>query len=225
MLSSFRLHYFRILLVLLAGTAWLFSAGGFPSQSASGAAKLSYSKTLKGSVPEYLLITVDANGSGAYEGRKLEEAPNPRSFQLSPATARQLFALAAQLDNFQSIELESGRKVANLGLKTLSYQRGAQVDRVEFNYTENRIAQQLADLFEKISTVEQHIASLEFQIKYDHLSLPRELLQIQIDLESKALADPELMVPTLETIARNHRFLHLAQARAQSILQRIQTSN
>jgi hypothetical protein len=57
------------------------------------------------------------------------------------------------------------------------------------------------------------------------LSLPRELLQIQIDLDKRALADPELLVPSLEKIANNPRFLHLAQVRAQTILQRLQNTN
>jgi hypothetical protein len=73
--------------------------------------------------------------------------------------------------------------------------------------------------------VEQHIQTLEFAIKYDHLGLPRELLLIQFDLANRALAEPEMMVPTLEEIARNPKFLHLAQVRAQDILQRIQGSN
>lgn len=81
------------------------------------------------------------------------------------------------------------------------------------------------DLFEKISSVQQHILILEHAIKYDHLSLPQELTLIQMDLDRHALADPELMVPTLETIARNPRFLHLAQARAQDILQRLQSND
>jgi hypothetical protein len=80
-------------------------------------------------------------------------------------------------------------------------------------------------LFEKLASVVQHVEALEYAIKYDHLSLPRELLRIQEDLNHKALADPELMVPALERIARNPRFLHLAQARAQDILQRVHQTN
>jgi hypothetical protein len=45
-----------------------------------------------------------------------------------------------------------------------------------------------------------------------------------MDLDRHALVEPQLMAPTLEKIVRNPRFLHLAQARAQSILQRIQAA-
>ncbi len=172
-----------------------------------------------------MAISVDSNGEGTYDGRKIDEPSSPRPLKLSPATTRRLFELASQLNYFHSIDLESHKKVANLGLKTVVYERGGRENRAEFNYTTRREAQELVDLFEKIASVEQHIAVLEQAIKYDHLGLPKVLLQIQIDLNNKALADPERMVPTLEQIARNPRFLHLAQVRAQSILERLQNNN
>ncbi len=212
-------------------SATLFVAGCLsgpsrsPAQETLSPARLTFTKVLKGSVPEYLAITVDTTGSGTYEGRKTDDSPDARPLKLSPATTRRLFQLAGQLNNFQSIDLESHRKVANLGWKTLVYESGGRENKAEFNYTLRRDAQELVDLFEKIATVEQHIAALEFAIKYDHLTLPKELLQIQIDLQHNALADPERMVPALEQIVRDRRFLHLAQVRAQTILERLQSNN
>lgn len=225
MLTHSPRHKHTSFLLALLAASWVFSPSELAGQEIKSLPKLTFTRTLKGSVPEFLQITVDANGEGNYEGRKLDEPSNPHPLKLSPSTARQLFDLATELDNFQGLDLESHRRVANLGLKTLTYQQGRQVNRAEFNYTQNRTAQELVDLFEKLASVEQHIASLEFAIKYDHLSLPNELLLIQIDLDKKALADPQLMVPTLEAIAKDSRFLHLAQVRAQDILQRIRMSN
>jgi hypothetical protein len=210
-----------LLLVLAAATACLAWAPLLTAQNASPVARLTYTKVLKGSVPEYLAITVDASGEAAYEGRKLDEPPSPRALKLSPETARRLFQLAETLGNFQAIDLESHRKVANLGLKTFTFERDGEKHQAEFNYTQRREAQELVDLFEKIATVEQHIIFLEYAVKYDPLGLPRELMLIQIDLDKRALVDPELMVPVLEKIARNPRFLHLAQTRAQNILERL----
>ncbi len=193
--------------------------------SAESNARLSYTRVLKGSSPEYLSISVDSQGKASYEGRRLDEPPSPYPFQLSAATTQQLFSLAEALNNFQGIDLESHKRVANLGLKTLVYEQGGVRNQAEFNYTQRHEAQLLAGLFEKIASVEQHILTLEHAMKYDRLSLPRELLQIQIDLDKRALADPELLVPSLEKIANDPRFLHLAQARAQTILQRLQNTN
>jgi hypothetical protein len=203
-------------------------AGGYLNsifpQSPDVLAKLTYSRTFKGSTPEYLAIIVDSKGSGTYEGHKLDEAQiqGPRTFQLSAGTTGRIFALAGQLHNFHSIQLESHKKVANLGEKIFTYEQGEDVNRVTFNYTENRIAGQLVDVFEALGTVEQHVSALEFQMKYDPLALSQELLQIQIELKEKSLIDPEVLLPTLEKIAHGSRFLHLAQTRAQQILESVQ---
>lgn len=183
--------------------------------------RLTFTKELKGSVPECVMLSVTADGAAIYEGRPCSDAPNPRSFRLSPATTRRLFDLAAQLGNFKSMDLESHKKVANLGLKTFTYENGAEKNQVQFNYTLRREAQELSDLCERISSVQQHVMALEYLMKYDHLGLPKELRQIQIDLDNNALADPEIMGPTLERIVRNPKLLHLAQSRAEDILQRL----
>jgi hypothetical protein len=214
--------------LLWFGLALLSLTSGMPASAtgeAPGVARLSYTRTLKGSTPEYIAISVDSDGVGTYDGRQLADPANPRSFKLPIHTVQRIFSLAAGLNDFRSIDLESHKRVANLGQKTFTYEKDGQKSSAEFNYTLIKEAQELTNIFEKIAVVEQHIQTLEFSIKYDHLGLPHELLLIQIDLANQALADPELMVPTLEEIARNPRFLHLAQTRAQDILDRVQASN
>jgi len=216
--------------VLFPFFSLLIVAGGHPAamfpQATGVPAEVSYSRVFKGSTPEYIAISVDEKGAGTYVGRKLDDAQtqNPRSFELSAGTRERIFALAARLHNFQSIQLESGKRVANLGEKTFTYQQGKTVNRVVFNYTENRTAQELVEVFEEMGAVEQHVSALEFEMKYDPLSLSEELLQIQIELKEKTLSDPQMLVPTLEKIAHDSRFLHLAQVRAQQIIDRVQPS-
>ncbi|HLY59954.1 MAG TPA: hypothetical protein VKV95_04240 [Terriglobia bacterium] len=195
------------------------------AQEPPAPARLTFTKVLAGSTPEFEEITVDSNGSGAYDGRKLSEPASPRSIQLSSATTQKVFALAHSLNDFKSIDLESHKKVANLGQKTFSYEQGGVKNQAEFNYSLRREAQELAEVFERIGTVEEHAKALEYDSKYDPLSLPKELLLIQIDMDNKGLVDPELMTPVLEQISRNSHLLHLAQARAQDILQRIHSEN
>jgi uncharacterized membrane protein YfbV (UPF0208 family) len=93
---------------------------------------------------------------------------------------------------------------------------------VQYNYTENHEAQQLTEILEKISNVEERIAQLEYSMKYDHLSLPQTLREIQQGLDDHNFAEAALMIPTLEKISTNPHYLHLAQSRAQAIMQRIQ---
>lgn len=213
----------RLALELTAAAICLAGVSLPATESAApGTPRITFTKVLKGSFPEYLSVTVDRRGAAVYEGRKLDEPASPRSLQLGDATTQRIFGLAATLDNFSSGDLESYKKVANLGRKTLAYDDGKQKHQLEFNYTQRREAQDLIDIFERISTVAQYIATLEHSIQFDHLSLPAQLRQIQTDLDRHALAEPELMTPTLEKIVRNPRFLHLAQSRAQNILHRLQ---
>jgi len=207
------------LFCLMATPSFAAGAGDSP-QTPSVPARITYTRTLAGSVPEYLAVVVNSDGSGTYVGRALKETRQPRPLQLSQATTRQIFALASDLDDFR-VRLESGKKVADLGLKTFTYEQGSVKNEVQFNYTTRPTARDLTDLFERIAGVEEHLDTLRYALKYDPLSLPQELLHIQIDLEHNALADPELMVPELEEIANNPRLLHIAQVRAQDILKTV----
>lgn len=192
-----------------------------PAKAPVATARITYTRTLAGSSPEYLAVSVNADGSGSYVGRHLDETAQPRALRLSPATTQRLFALAAQLHYFRSIDLDSHKKVADLGRKTLTYENGSEKNQVEFNFTQERTGRELMDLFEGVANVEEQIDMLEYAIKYDPLSLPQELLGIQIALNHNELVDPQLMVPSLQEICSNSRFMHVAQIRAQDILKAV----
>jgi len=168
-----------------------------------------------------MALSIDANGEGTYDSHKLDDSPSPHPLQISAGTTARIFSLAESLHYFRSVDLESHHRVANMGLKTLTYEAGSDINRVQYNYTENRAAQQLTDTLEKIGNVEEQIRQLEYDMKYDHLSLPQALRQIQIGLNEHNYVEAALMIPTLEKISTNPRFMHLAQSRAQEIMQRI----
>jgi hypothetical protein len=200
--------------LLLAPALW--------AQEARSAATLTYTKVMKGSIPEYASLTVDSNGDGTYDGRQLDEPPKPRTLKLSPETTQTLFQMADALGDFHSLKLESNKNVANLGLKTFVYRHAGQENTVQFNYTRNKRAQELLNVFEGIAAVEQHIGTLEYSSRYDVLGLPSALTRVEIDLDNKNLVDPQLMVPILKKIAGDSQYLHIAQVRAADILRRIQ---
>lgn len=215
----------RCLFLAYLGSAILVFSMGVDTlrgQVTPSVPRLTFTKTLKGSTPEYMALKIGADGKGTYESRLLTDTAVPRPLQVSPATTEQIFSLAKSLNYFQSITLNSRRKVANLGLKTLQYDAGTESHRVEYNYTENRTAQQLTDILEKIGSVEEHIGQLEYDMRYDHLGLPQTLAEIQDEMADHDLVEAELLTPTLEKISADSRFLHLAQVRAQEIMHNIQ---
>ena len=221
--ERFRWHALRTAVALLA--AGLLGVPALCAQQADAPASLTYIKVMKGSIPEYTALTVDANGNGTYDGRQLDESPKPRPLKLSSGTTATLFQIAATLGDFHSIRLESNKNVANMGMKTFIYRHNGQENKVEFNYTRNKHAEDLLNVFEGIADVEQHIGTLEYSSRYDVLGLPSALTRVEIDLNNKSLVDPQLMVPILEKIAGDSQYLHIAQVRAADILRRIQGSH
>src|SRR2546422_5325482 len=145
------------LLPVLACAAIFFAAASPAAQEKTSPARLTYTKVLRGSVPEYLSVSVDSNGHGTYEGRKLDDPPSPRRLKLLHSTTDRLFELAAELNHFRSVELESHKKVANLGQKSLSYESETEKNRVEFNYTLLREAQELGDYFQNTARGGRHM--------------------------------------------------------------------
>ena len=182
---------------------------------------IGFSKTLKGGSPEYLEVRIGANGQGTYQSRSSQDAVMPVSLQVSAAMTAEIFSLAKSLNYFHSLDLETHHKIANMGLKILTYQNGNEVNKVQFNYTEKRAGQRLTDIFEKISNVEERISDLEHAMKYDRLSVPEILAQIQDALDDGSFVEASLMIPTMEKISTDPHLMHLAQSRAQEILARI----
>ena len=176
--------------------------------------RIFYSKYFKGSSPEYVAITVERGGQVVYK-----EAPdddNPIQLQLSAADTGEIFDLAEKLDRFQR-PLESGLKVAHMGIKTFRFEDGKTRNEVKFNYSEEPGARALADWFERIAETEQHFINLDRTARYEKLGVNQVLLQLQITYEHKRLVAPEQFLPLLDRVSKNESYLHIARERAASL--------
>src|SRR5580704_2825595 len=185
---------------------------------ASAEPRLFYSKYFKGSVPEYVAISIERTGQTTYQETKDDD--NPIKIQLASADAQQMFNLADKLDRFQR-PVESGLKVANMGLKTLRFEDGAERHELQFNYSQDADAQALLDWFERITETEQHFVNLDRTVHYDKLGVNDVLLQLQITWDHKRLVAPEQFLPLLDRIAKNESFLHLSRERASGLTESI----
>jgi hypothetical protein len=188
------------------------------TQAALTGPTVSYRKIFKGSTPEYVDIKIDRQGAGTYDIRQLDDTPRPQPFQVSSALTDKIFSLAADLHDFNGIQLNAKRLIANLGQKTFRYENGAESSEVTFNYTVNATANQLVAVFEGISLEAQYIQQLRSSMRYDPLGLDDELTRLQSDLASNAIAEPRALAPLLEQIASNQQFMDIARERARAIL-------
>lgn len=176
--------------------------------------RLFYSKYFKGSVPEYVAITVEQDGQLTYQEAK--EDDNPIKIQLDHASNQEIWALTEKLDRFQH-PLESGLKIANLGQKTFRYEDGTEHHEIQFNYSEDVNAQALLDRFERITETEQHFANLDRTAHFEKLGVNDVLLQMQITWEHNRLVAPEQFLPLLDRIAKNESYLHISRELAASM--------
>ena len=186
--------------------------------TASAAPRLFYSKYFKGSVPEYVAITVERNGDATYQEGKTDD--NPIKLHLKDADIQELFGLADKLDRFQH-PLESGLKVANMGTKTFRFEDGAEKHEIEFNYSTDPMAQAMWDWFERIGESEQHLVNLERAVRYDKLGVNDALLLLQITYERKRLVSPEQFLALLDRVVKNESYVHIARERAAGLAESI----
>ncbi len=229
----------RVLVLLLLG-AWLGlpcraaaqtpgpEANGKPSTAASQPAgapsadravpTITYRKIFKGSTPEYVQIKVDRSGAATYDIRQLDDPPSPQPFQVSAALTSRIFSLAADLQDFNGVQLNVRRLIANLGEKTFLYQGDGRTSQVSFNYTVNKTANDLMGIFDGLSLENQYIDQLRRSMRYDPLGLNDVLTRLESDLESNALAEPRALGPVLRKIAADPQLLDIARERARRIL-------
>jgi len=180
--------------------------------------RLFYSKFFKGSTPEFVAITLQRSGQVTYQEAKDDD--NPIKVQLAPADAQEIFGLAEKLDRFQR-PIESGLKVANMGVKTFRFEDGNDKHEIQFNYSQDSTAQALLDWFERITESERHFIELDRTVHYEKLGVNDVLLQLQITYEHKRLVAPEQFLPLLDRIAKNESFLHISRERAAGLTESI----
>jgi hypothetical protein len=224
-----------ILLALLAAvlgfTIPLFASGpagkSVPTAiPASGdAPTITYRKVFKSSYPEFVEIKLNESGHGTFDMRQLDEEANPQPFEVNASLAARIFALAAKLHNFQGVDLDVHRRIANLGEKTLKYDKGAETHEVKFNYTLDDSAGQLMAIFEGLARQATDLSDLERTMRYDRLGVNDVLLQIESDLNNKLIPEPERLLPTLDQLAGDDKFIEIARQRARTLAGHIRSAH
>lgn len=198
-------------------------------QSASAPANpagavITFRKVFKTSYPEFVEIRLSGDGTGTYDIRDLDEEASPQPLEVGPPLAQRVFTLAAKLHNFQGIDLDVHRRIANLGEKTLRYEKQGESHQITFNYTIDDSATQLVNIFEGITRQQLDLSNLLRVMRYDRLGVNDSLAQLETDYNSKLLPEPEKLLPALDQIAGDDKFLDLARNRARVLASKIRSS-
>jgi hypothetical protein len=207
--------------LLLAVAACLLAGAAFCAPAPAGS-KLTFRRVFKSSSPEFIEITVrEDSDAAAYEIRQLDEDPGALPFQVSATWRTKMFDLAAQLNHFQRQDLDVHRKIANLGEKTFRWESGAEVHETKFNYTLNSAATQLLQIFEGLARQQQHVDLITRRMRYDRLGINDALLQFETDLNRSLMPEPQRVLPMLDQIASDSRFVDIARQRARTLAERL----
>lgn len=220
-----RLSRFSILgFALLAGALLQPASAQAPSvkkASVSTQASITFRKVFKASYPEFAEIKVNEDGTGTWDIRQLDESPSPHSLRIGQRLTQKIFELAGDLHDFQGIDLDVHRRIANLGQKTFSYEKGAENYSVEFNYTLNNSANQLSAIFEGLEREELDLSDMERTMRYDHLGANDVMLRVQSDVQNKLIPEPEVLLPLLDQIGADEDLIDIARQRARAIAEQI----
>jgi len=217
----------RWLLALAFSLSILMGLGAAPLADAgvsAAGATITFRKVFKSSYPEYVEIKVSDSGSGTSDIRQLDDESHPRAMQIDAVLVQTIFDLASKLHNFDGVDLEIHRRIANLGEKTFGYERGAETHRVTFNYTLNSVAAQLLDIFEGLARQQTDLSDLDRTMHYDPLGVNDLILQIEKDFDHKLLPEPGQFLPLLDRLAADQHFIDIARERARKLAGRIRAT-
>jgi len=215
-MKTFLLRFF-----LLIGAACLLACAGYAAPASPGA-KVTFRRVFKSSSPEFIEIVVrEDSDTATYEIRQLDEDPGSAPFEVSATLRAKMFGLAAQLNHFKGQDLDVHRKIANLGEKTFRWESGTESHETKFNYTLNSVAVQLLQIFEGLARQQEHVDLISRRMRYDRLGINDALLQFESDLNRSLLPEPKRVLPMLDQIAGDSRFVEIARQRARSLAERI----
>lgn len=207
-----------VLFSLLAAGPTTPTAFGSPGQDA----KVTFRRVFQGSTPEFIELTVLNNSNTAtYEIRQLDEDPAALPFEVGDGLRAKIFTLVRELHEFQGQDLDVHRKIANLGEKTFRWEQGGVSHETKFNYTLNSAASQLLQIFEGLARQQEHFVLLSRRIRYDRLGINDALLQFESDLNRGLLPEPQRLIPLLDQISSDTKFVDIARQRARSLVERL----
>jgi len=208
----------RFLCALFAALALL------PAARAADEPTLTYRRVFKSSVPEFIEIRVPRHGVCTFDIRQLDQEAVPEPFEVGEALRAKMFQLAADLNHFRGLQLDIRRRIANLGQKTFRYEQSGESSETTFNYTLNSTASLLMQIFEGLARQQEHQMRLARRIRYDRLGVNEALLLFESDVNHRLLPEPERLVPLLQQIAADPRFVEIARQRARALIERLRPS-
>ncbi len=173
---------------------------------------------------EMQCVQLDAAGKGEAKFKRRGADLITAAIQLSPQARDRFDTVIAATGNLSAAEkYESGRKVADLGKKHLTLVTPEGTKEATYNFSERKEVTELTAFFEALLNQQTIGFDLDNAIQFDRLSVPKRLDQIESELKSNRIADPDGLVVLLEKIEADQRVMNYARDHAGRIKRQIQT--
>lgn len=212
-----------VLSVALAG--WLFCSTGFTQEASSAKSFpiVTFSCDFPGSNPDHYYISIAGDGSASYDstGKLTKQSddndPFRIDFKVTEATRARIFELTEKADYFAG-RLDSGKKLASMGVKTLAYQDAQRNTKATYNYSSQRPVQELTQLLQGMALTLEFGRRLEYEYRYQKLALDGELKEMEDEADRGRLEELAAIAPVLKKIEMDPALVNIARARAQRLL-------
>ncbi len=182
-----------------------------------------------GSVPSHYEVSVAADGHSSYFSQTKPDS-NPgteasdssdndyrAAFTLPPSTVTRIFDLAKK-SNYFSGEIDSKKRTASTGTKTLSYHSSSQNIQATYNYSNVPGVEDITTAFQGLAETMEFVRRLNYDLQYQKLALDDELKRME-EMASRGAIQPVSLADTLlEKIANDPTIMNVSRARAQRLL-------
>lgn len=144
-----------------------------------------------------------------------------KNLTLAPVTVRQAFEAVVALHDSDKPCASRLKNIADTGAKTV-ISRGPQGETTcSFNYTENKGAAQLTELFQGIELTLEAGRALDFKRRFDRLGLDAEMANLNTQVEEGRAQGLETIASTLRSIAADPDLIERVRLRAGKLLDRV----
>lgn len=189
----------------------------------SDARRYTWEFTQRNFIVGHIVIEHDAQGRGTITfERKNEETPIVEPVELSTVALGRIFGLWSDLHFLDSDEnYQSEKDFAHLGTYRISLQDGQRKRTAEFNWSNNKIAWNLANEYRRVADQAILIFDLNLAREMQPLNVP-SLLDVMESLQRRdGLSDPRQLVPLLNELKTDEHIPLIARNQADRILKKI----
>jgi hypothetical protein len=179
-------------------------------------------------VPTYLMA-IAQDGNGHYAGTEMPAAPGSsttaadpqpfgRPFSVTPATAVRILGLARNLQDFNVTCASNAKNIADTGKKRLTYSGPDGHGSCTYNYTDNKDALALTEIFEGIAETMDLGRRLDLLHRFDRLGLDDATSFLADEVSHGRALEIVTIAPTLRSIADDAEVMQRVRARAKALL-------